>query len=175
MINDDQFDLNMGTVSTLSFRPLSLAAQSVADGSISNDELPIAAPTGVYGCALLMPLAGELAGTSDPSEIGTSAGSQPSVLSLGTSGIRDLPLSCLSISARLVFERSLLFTLGLVDGPEVSAWERACTCPATRSSPKGEAQVLAFRLDHCHSGWSQIMPTLRPFRESICNYVRSID
>ena len=43
--------------------------QSVADGSISNDELPIAAPTGVHGCALLMPLAGELAGTSDPSTL----------------------------------------------------------------------------------------------------------
>ena len=65
MIDGDEFDLNMGTVSTLSFRPLSLAAQSVADGSMSNDELPIAAPTGVYGCALLTPLAGELAGTSD--------------------------------------------------------------------------------------------------------------
>ena len=52
MIDGDEFDRNMGTVSMLSSRPLSLAARSVADGSISNDELPIAAPTGVYGCAL---------------------------------------------------------------------------------------------------------------------------
>ena len=52
MIDGDEFDLNMGTVSTLSFSPRSLAARSVADGSISNDELPMAAPTGIYGCAL---------------------------------------------------------------------------------------------------------------------------
>ena len=31
MIDGDEFDLNTGTVSTLSFRPLSLAARSVAD------------------------------------------------------------------------------------------------------------------------------------------------
>ena len=70
MIDGDELDLSMGTVSMLSLRPLSLAARSVADGSISNDELPIAAPTGVYGCALWTSLAGELAGARDPSEIG---------------------------------------------------------------------------------------------------------
>ena len=113
MIDGDEFDLNMGTVSILSFCPLSLAARSLAEGSNSNDELPIAAPTGVYGCALCMPLEGEFAGTSEPSEIGTSAGSLPSVLSRGGSGIRDLPLSLRSNSARLVLALILLLTLGL--------------------------------------------------------------
>ena len=41
MIDGDEFDLSMGTVSMLSLRPLSLAARSVADGSNSNDELPL--------------------------------------------------------------------------------------------------------------------------------------
>ena len=65
MIDGDEFDLNVGMVSTLSFSPLSLAARSVAAGNISNDELPTAAPTGVYGCDLGTPLAGELAGASE--------------------------------------------------------------------------------------------------------------
>ena len=37
------------------------------------------------------PLEGELAGTSEPSEIGTSAGSLPSVLSLGVPGLAIFP------------------------------------------------------------------------------------
>ena len=52
MIDGDEFDLSMGTVSMLSLRPLSLAARSVADGSTSNDELPMAASAGVDGCVL---------------------------------------------------------------------------------------------------------------------------
>ena len=68
MIDGDEFDLRIGTVSILSLRPLSLAARSVADGSISNDELTIAAPTGVYGCVLLTPLTGVVAGAREPSE-----------------------------------------------------------------------------------------------------------
>ena len=85
----------------------------------------------------MAPLTGEVAGTIDPSEIGTSAGSRLSVLNRGTSGIRDLPLSCLSISARLVLLRNLFLTLGLVANPDVSVLDRACTCPTTRSSLKG--------------------------------------
>ena len=46
IIDGDEFDRNMGTVSMLSSKPLSLAARSLADGSSSKDELPIAAPTG---------------------------------------------------------------------------------------------------------------------------------
>ena len=128
----------------LSLSPLSLAARSVADGSTSNDELPIAAPTGVYGCVLLTPLTGEVAGAREPSEIGTSAGSQPKVRNLGTSGTRDLPLSLLSISARLVLARILLLTLGLTDGPEVSVLARAWTCPTIKSSPKGRRSPWLF-------------------------------
>ena len=137
MIDGEELDLRIGTVSMLSLRPLSLAARSVADGTISNDELPTALPTGIYGCAPLAPLTGDMAGTSEPSEIGTSAGSWLRVLRRGTSGTRDLPLSCLSISARLVLLRNLLLTLGLAVCPEVSVLARACTCAATRSSPKG--------------------------------------
>ena len=80
---------------------------------------------------------GVLAGTSDPSEIGISAASVISVLNLGGPGMLVRPLSFLSISARLVFVRILLLTLGLTDGPSVSAVLRACTCPTTRSSPNG--------------------------------------
>ena len=40
-----------------------------------------------------MPLAGEFAGASESTEIGILAGSLTSVLSLGISGMRDLPLS----------------------------------------------------------------------------------
>ena len=64
--------------------------------------------------------------TSEPSEIGTSAGFLPSVLSLGGSGIRDLPLSLRSNSARLVLALILLLTLGLWDDPAVSAGTQAC-------------------------------------------------
>ena len=121
----------------LSFRPLSLAARSLAEGTTSNDELPTAPPTGVYGCALCMPLVGELAGISDPSEVGTSAGSLARVRRRGGSGTRDLPLSLRSSSARLVLALILLLTLGLWDDPAVSVGPRACTCPAIKSSPNG--------------------------------------
>ena len=84
-----------------------------------------------------MPLVGVLAGTSDPSEIGTSAASLIKVLSRGGPGILVLPLSFLSNSARLVLVLIRLLTLGLKDDPSVSAGPRACTCPATRSSPNG--------------------------------------
>ena len=80
---------------------------------------------------------GVLAGTSDPSEIGTSAASLANVLSLGGSGMLVRPLSLLSNSARLVFALMRLLILGLKDDPSVSAEGRACTCPATRSSPNG--------------------------------------
>ena len=76
-----------------------------------------------------------------PSEIGTSAGSHPRVLSLGTSGTRDLPLSLLSSSARQVLERILLLIVGLTDGPDVSVLDRACTCPTIRSSPSGRRKL----------------------------------
>ena len=47
IIDGDEFDRNMGTVSMLSSKPFSLAARSLAEGSNSNDEPPTAAPTGV--------------------------------------------------------------------------------------------------------------------------------
>ena len=101
-----------------------------------------------------MPLAGELAGASDPSEIGTSAGSHPKVRSLGTSGTRDLPLSRLSNSARLVLALILLLTLGLLDGPDVSAGARACTCPATKSSPSGRRKL--WLPDSTIASWAEV-------------------
>ena len=52
MIDGEEFALVIGTVSMLSFKPLSLAARSLAEGTTSNDELPTAPPTGVYGWAL---------------------------------------------------------------------------------------------------------------------------
>ena len=109
----EEFALTIGTVSILSFNPLSLAARSLTEGTTSNDELPTAPPTGVYGCARLMPLVGELAGTKDPSEMGTSAGSLAKVLRRGGSGTRDLPLSFRSSSARLVLALMRLLTRGL--------------------------------------------------------------
>ena len=120
IIDGEEFALTIGTVSILSFNPLSLAARSLTEGTTSNDELPTAPPTGVYGCARLIPLVGELAGTSDPSEMGTSAGSLAKVLRRGGSGTRDLPLSFRSSSARLVLALMRLFTLGLWDDPAVS-------------------------------------------------------
>ena len=112
-MDGEEFALVFGTVSMLSLKPLSLAARSLAEGITSNDELPTAPPTGVYGCALCMPLVGELAGKSDPLEMGTSAGSITSVRRRGGSGTRDLPLSFRSNSARLVLVLILLLTLGL--------------------------------------------------------------
>ena len=56
---------------------------------------------------------GELAGISEPSEMGTSAGSLTRVRRRGGSGSRERPLSFRSISARLVLALILLFTLGL--------------------------------------------------------------
>ena len=38
MIDGEELDLRIGTVSMLSLRPLSLAARSTADGTISKDE-----------------------------------------------------------------------------------------------------------------------------------------
>ena len=167
MIDGEELDLRIGTVSMLSLSPLSLAARSVADGTISNDELPTALPTGVYGCAPLAPLTRDVAGTSEPSEIGISAGSRFRVLNLGTSGMRDLPRSCLSISAKLVLHRSLLFTLGLAACPEVSVLARACTCPATRSSSK-EGVRSGFLNPPLPLGLGNSrVPTRRPFREDL--------
>ena len=113
MIDGEELALVIGTVSMLSFKPLSLAARSLAEGTTSNEELPTAPPTGVYGCALCTPLVGELAGTNEPSEIGTSAGSLARVRSRGGSGTLDLPLSFRSRSARLVLALMRLFIRGL--------------------------------------------------------------
>ena len=137
IIEGDELALAIGMVSALSSNPLSLAARALIGGTISNDELPIASPTGVYGCARWGPLVGVLAGTSDPSEIGTSAASVTRVLRRGGPGRLDRPLSFLSISARLVLALMRLLIRGLKDDPSVSAAPRACTCPATRSSPNG--------------------------------------
>ena len=52
MIDGEEFALVIGTVSILSSNPLSLAARALTGGTISNDELPTAFPTGVYGCTL---------------------------------------------------------------------------------------------------------------------------
>ena len=117
--------------------PLSLAARSLTEGTISNDELPTAPPTGVYGCALCMPLVGELAGTSDPSEMGTSAGSLARVRRRGGSGTRDLPLSLRSSSARLVLALILLLTLGLWERPRCIWWPTGMHMPTIKSSPIG--------------------------------------
>ena len=68
-----------------------------------------------------MPLVGVLAGTSDPSEIGTSAASLTNVLSRGGRGMLVLPLSFFSNSARLVLALMRLLILGLKDDPSVSA------------------------------------------------------
>ena len=67
---------------------------------------------------------GVLAGTSDPSEIGTSAASVTSVLSRGGPGMLVRPLSFLSISAKLVFALMRLLILGLKDDPSVSKFRR---------------------------------------------------
>ena len=40
MIDGEELDLKIGTVSTLSLRPLSLAARSTAEGTTSKHELP---------------------------------------------------------------------------------------------------------------------------------------
>ena len=80
---------------------------------------------------------GVLAGTSDPSEIGTSAASATNVLRRGGPGMWVRPLSFLSISARVVLALIRLLMRGLKDEPSVSAALRACTCPTTRSSPNG--------------------------------------
>ena len=137
MIDGEEFALGIGTVSTLSSNPLSLAARVLADGTISKDELPTAFPIGVYGCARCGPLLGVLAGTSEPSDIGISAASFTRVLNLGGPGIAERPRSFLSISARLVLALILLLIRGLKDDPSVSAEPWACTCPTTRSSPNG--------------------------------------
>ena len=137
MIEGDELALAIGIVSALSSNPLSLAARALTGGTISNDELPTASPTGVYGCARCGPLVGVLAGTSDPSEIGTSAASEINVLSRGGPGMFVRPLSFLSISARLVLALIRLLMRGLKDEPSVSAAPRACTCPTTKSSPNG--------------------------------------
>ena len=137
MIEGEELALAIGMVSALSFNPLSLAARALTGGTISNDELPTASPTGVYGCARWGPLVGVLAGTRDPSDIGTSAASEINDLRRGGPGTPVRPLSFLSISARLVLALILLLMRGLKDEPSVSAAPRACTCPTTRSSPKG--------------------------------------
>ena len=67
-------------------------------------------------------------------------------------GIRDLPLSCLSISAKLLLLLNLLLTLGMTSYPGVSDKGLACTCPATRSSPKGRRELCASWLHHCLLG-----------------------
>ena len=85
---------------------------------------------------------GVLAGTIEPSEIGTSAASVTNVLRRGGPGRLVRPLSFLSISARLVFVLMRLLILGLKDDPSVSADPRACTCPATRSSPSGRRRPV---------------------------------
>ena len=51
MIEGEELALAIGMVSALSSNPLSLAARALTEGTISNDELPTAFPTGVYGCA----------------------------------------------------------------------------------------------------------------------------
>ena len=160
MIEGEELDLMIGTVSMLSLIALSLAARSTADGTISKDELPTACPTGVYGCARLT---GEAAGTNDPSEMGISAGSWLRVR--GTSRTRDLPLSCLLISAKLVLLLSLLLILGLVAGPEVSALDQACTCPATRFSPKGRRTLWFADSTIASWVWGPAMPVWRPLRD----------
>ena len=76
MIDGEEFALTIGIVSALSSNPLSLAARALTGGTISNDELPTASPTGVCGCARCGPHVGVLAGTNDPSEIGISAASE---------------------------------------------------------------------------------------------------
>ena len=83
MIEGEELALTIGIVSALSFNPLSLAARALAGGTISNDELPTAFPTGVYGCARWGPLVGVLAGTRDPSDIGVSAASEINDLRTG--------------------------------------------------------------------------------------------
>ena len=118
MIDGEEFALGIGTVSTLSSNPLSLAARVLADGTTSKDELPTAFPTGVYGCARCGPLVGVLAGTKDPSEIGISAASLTKVLNRGGPGIAERPRSFLSISARLVLALILLLIRGLKDDPQ---------------------------------------------------------
>ena len=40
--------------------PLSLAVRFLADGSSSKEELPIAAPIGVYGCVLMNAACGRI-------------------------------------------------------------------------------------------------------------------
>ena len=75
IIDGEELDRAIGMVSILSLNPLSLAARSIAEGTNSNDELPTASPTGVYGCALSCPLVGDTFGAKEPSGIGISAGS----------------------------------------------------------------------------------------------------
>ena len=58
MIDGEELALAIGMVSALSSNPLSLAARALTEGTISNDELPTAFPTGVYGCARGAPLVG---------------------------------------------------------------------------------------------------------------------
>ena len=112
-IDGEELDLGIGVVSILSFPLPSLAARLTTEGTNSKDELPTASPTGVYGCALIDPLLGEPLGITEPSGIGTSAGSWFRSLRRGGSGTLDLPVSCFSISARLVLPRILFFILGL--------------------------------------------------------------
>ena len=119
-IDGIEIDRAIGIVSILSSTPLSLAARLSTEGIHSNEELPTAFPTGVYGCALCCPLtaaSGDSGGISDPSGMGTSVGSWLNTLNLGISGIRDLPLSCLSSSAMLVLLRILLLILELTSPP----------------------------------------------------------
>ena len=74
-IEGDELDLGIGVTSILSFNPTSLAARFVIEGTYKK-KLPTASPIGIYGCIRADPLLGEVLGTTDPSEIGTSAGSR---------------------------------------------------------------------------------------------------
>ena len=167
----EKLDRKIGMVSVLSLSPLSLAARSTADGTTSNDELPTALPTGVYGCALFCPLIGELHGTRDP---------------LGWEHLQDLGLAiAISVALGHVIFLSLvsqfsqtslssepLLILGLMSDPAVSDGGLACTCPATKSSPKGrhrpwlaDSTIASWAWSHKHQA------RLCPFREydaSVC-------
>ena len=140
-------------VSALSSNPLSLAARALIGGTISNDELPIASPTGVYGCARWGPLVGVLAGTSDPSEIGTSAASVTRVLRRPPGGPGKLvrPLSLLSISARLVLALMRLLIRGSRTTPQYQLHHGHVHAPLPDPHPMGGA-VLLFPIPPCLSG-----------------------
>ena len=170
MIEGEELALTIGIVSALSFNPLSLAARALTGGTISNDELPTASPTGVYGCARWGPLVGVLAGTRDPSDIGASAASEINDLRRGGPGILVRPLSFLSISARLVLALILLLMRGLKDEPSVSAASRACTCPTTRSSPKGRrgSTLPNSTMPLGPVSWYRVPPL--PGKSTKCNY-----